>query len=166
MIRRVIEITQYWVFLVLRLYLWVPGDELWELAWVEGVLIRKIVEHDTALLWTGVVVLVEAGVDEGGEFLGVVLYMGHDLYPALLNLLSRTASNSLRLFHKIIIPPISIHIPKLNLQLIQSPLQLLNLLLISILQHNQLLVRNSSLATTSHHLIIGLLLLLAPIGNT
>ncbi len=91
----------------------------------------------------------------------------HDLYPVLLYLLSYSAANSLRLLDYIIFVPIiiSIHISKLNLQLIHPSLQLFNLFLVPILQHQQLLIAHLFL-TTINNLIVGLLRLLAPIQNT
>jgi hypothetical protein len=85
------------------------------------------------------------------QLLSLILNMGRYINPTLLNL-PPLLNHSL---------PLSLHPPPLNLQLIHPPLQLLNLLLIPILQHHQLLIRHPSL--TCRRLSIRLLWLLASV---
>lgn len=89
--------------------------------------------------------------------------MRHDLNAALLDLLLPSCSH-LWLFHAIGLRSIFIYAPELNLELIQPSLEFLNLFLVPIFQHKQLLVGDFFLAWRIC-LIIRLLGLLASVRN-
>ncbi len=149
-VARVVKFTQDWVLLIVKLYLWALWDELRNLDWIECVFVWKVVKHDSAL-FSRLVVKVKPRVYKRRQLLSLILHMRRYINPTLLNL------------PPVLTPtlPISVHPPPLNLQLIHPPLQLLNLLLIPILQHHQLLIRHPSL--TCRHLSIRLLWLLASV---
>jgi len=78
MIRGVIDIFQYGVFI--KLYLRILIDELWNVGRIKSILIREVIKHDSTLFWSTVIIS-----EMMHNMIFFMLRLRIDLYSALIN---------------------------------------------------------------------------------